>query len=110
MPVQPEITSAARNKSALLLRKKLLYPAVHFSRGAISVDIDSTDGVSPNTVNPSVARTRRYLTHPSSASENSVARISMPSAFAVLRLMTRLNFVGCWTGNRPAFPLQSARL
>src|SRR5215467_4377480 len=37
----------------------------------------------------------------SSARERSVGGISMPSTFAVLRLMTSLNFVGCWTGKSP---------
>src|SRR5262249_23593199 len=39
----------------------------------------------------------------SSARERSVGGISMPSTFAVLRLMTSLNFVGCWTGKSPGF-------
>src|SRR4029077_21051140 len=34
----------------------------------------------------------------SSAAADSPISTSRPSAFAVLRLMTRFNLVGCWTG------------
>jgi len=38
------------------------YPSVNLSRGAFSMDFDDIDGATPNTVIPSVKRTRRYLT------------------------------------------------
>src|SRR5262249_28315335 len=45
----------------------------------------------------------------SSASANSRSGTSMPSAFAVLRLITHSNFVDCGPGNRAALPLLRMR-
>src|SRR5262245_59685432 len=39
----------------------------------------------------------------SSARASSVGGTSRPSAFAVLRLITNSNLVGCWTGRSPGF-------
>ena len=39
----------------------------------------------------------------SSARASSIGGTSMPSAFAVLRLMTSSNLVGCSTGRSPGF-------
>ena len=39
----------------------------------------------------------------SSASASSLSGTARPSAFAVLRLITSSNFVGCWTGKSPGF-------
>src|SRR5262249_20144343 len=39
----------------------------------------------------------------SSARASTLAGISMPSALAVLRLITSSNLVGCWTGRSPGF-------
>src|SRR5215467_11914783 len=39
----------------------------------------------------------------SSASASSLSGIWRPSALAVLRLMTRSNLVGCWTGRSAGF-------
>ena len=39
----------------------------------------------------------------SSASASSLSGISRPSAFAVLRLITKSNFVDCWTGKSAGF-------
>src|SRR5262249_5836473 len=38
----------------------------------------------------------------SSASESRLSEIAIPSAFAVLRLITSSNFVACWTGRSAA--------
>ena len=46
----------------------------------------------------------------SSASESRLSEILRPSAFAVLRLTTSSNFVGCWTGKSAGLaPLRIAR-
>src|SRR5262245_46839006 len=39
----------------------------------------------------------------SSANASNLSGISRPSAFAVLRLITKSNFVDCWTGNSAGF-------
>src|SRR6516225_5762142 len=51
-----------------------------------------------------IADIRRLYSITSSARESRVAGTSSPSAFAVLRLITSLNFVDCTTGKSVGLP------